>query len=230
MYGDLDKKVHYQVAFGDGVYSGAFKDARGVNMTKDTFEQGSFFYGGKILLSPFDGWEEKKKTETYFGEGQHFSIGAAYWNSPDISYKNKTISTQAAKIDHELTNYEISAHYKGLMAQAEYFHFNGVVENFAASQAKLGSSSGWYATSEYVFKDFHYLAPFVRYESWNKFNGDKDYDFTSKIAGVNWYLKGNSIKAGLVYQEDESGKKLGTSTTENGKTVSTIKLTTQFFF
>ena len=227
MFGDWNKKVHYQVAFGDGTYSGAFSDATGAKLAKSTFEQSSFFYGGKVLLSPFDGWEEKEKTETYFGEGQHFSIGAAYWNSPDISYKSTSTGAATTKINHELINFEISAHYKGLMAQAEYFHFNGVVKNFAvAGQGELGSSNGWYATSEYVFKDLSYIAPFVRYESWNKYNDQAGYDFTSKIAGLNWYLKGNSIKAGIAYQQDEYGSKLK----DGERTVSTLKLTSQFFF
>jgi hypothetical protein len=76
MYGDWEKKVHYQVAFGDGVYSGAMKDADGsvlnavavTGTTLGTVKSQNFFYGGKIKLSPFDGWEETQ-TETYMGQG-----------------------------------------------------------------------------------------------------------------------------------------------------------------
>jgi len=222
-YGNWNKKVHYQVATGDGVYSGKMKDAKGDTLSKATdykdVTQKSFFYGGKVVLSPFSGWEETKRTETYFAKGKHFEIGAAYWNSSNIDY---TISGVTKKIDHELVNLEMSAHYKGLFVQAEYFEFNGVVEDW--NTGNVGKSNGWYATSEYVIESLGYVAPFVRYESWDKFEGVDGYDYTAATAGVNWYLKGNSIKAGLVYQTEKYGVKIG------NKDVDTVRLTSQFFF
>lgn len=215
-YGNWNKKIHYQVAVGDGVYSGKLKDASGTKFS-GSLTQSSFFYGGKIVLSPFDGWEETSRTETYFAKGKHFEIGAGYWGSDNI-YINKP----ARKIDHTLRNLEISAHYRGLFVQAEYFDFDGVVKDWATAQT--GKSTGWYATSEYVIESLNYLAPFVRYESWNKFKGAADYDYTAATAGVNWYLKGNSIKAGLVYQTEKYGKNIGY------KDVDTVRLTSQFFF
>jgi hypothetical protein len=217
-YGDWNKKVHYQIAVGDGVHSGKLKDASGSSFGGD-LSQESFFYGGKVVFSPFDGWEEKKRTETYFGKGKHFSIGASYWESPEIAYDSGIV---AQTIDHQLTNYEISGHYKGFFAQAEYFMFDGVVRDWASSE--LGTSEGWYATAEYVMDDFYYLAPYVRYESWNKFEGEDGYDFTSTLAGINWYLKGNSIKAGLTYQVDDYDDAIG------DKEIERIKLTSQWFF
>ncbi len=223
-YGDWEKKIHYQIATGDGVYSGKMKDAAGAKLskqTKDDVTQNSFFYGGKIVLSPFDGWEETKRTETYFAQGKHFEIGAAYWASDHINYDDGTV---AQKIDHTLTNLEMSAHYKGLFVQAEYFQFDGVVKAWGSTE--IGKSSGWYITSEYVIEELNYLAPFVRYESWNKFKGADGYDYTATTAGVNWYLKGNSIKAGLVYQTENYGTELD----QGERTVSTVRLTSQFFF
>lgn len=219
MYGDWNKKVYYEVAVGDGVHSGKLKDASGGSFKGSDFNQESFFYGGKVVLSPFDGWEEKKKTESYFGEGKHFSVGAAYWNSSDLNYDDGTV---AQKIDHELVNLEVSAHYEGAFIQAEYFDFDGVVKDWGV--ADVGSSNGWYATGEYVFKDAAYLAPFFRYEKWDKWDGAGDHELTSKIAGVNWYLRGNSAKVGLVYQEDQYGADIGDRTDKR------YKLTTQWFF
>jgi len=217
-YGNWDKKVHYQIAAGDGVYSGKLKDATGSTIN-GSVTQNSFFYGGKLVLSPFDGWEEKKRTETYFGQGKHFEIGASYWASENINYNDGTVSQ---KIDHTLTNLEMSAHYKGLFVQAEYFEFDGVVK--AWGSAETGKSDGWYATSEYVIEELNFLAPFVRYESWDKFKGVDGYDYTAATGGINWYLKGNSIKAGLVYQTEKYGKNIGY------KDIDTVKLTSQFFF
>ncbi len=220
IYGDWNKKVHYQLAAGDGVASAKFKDATGSSLSEG-LTQKSFFYGGKVILSPFDGWEEKSRTETYFGKGKHFAIGASYWKSPDITYNDGTVTQE---IDHELINYEISAHYKGLFAQAEYFEFDGVVKGWGDTET--GKSNGWYATGEYVIEELGYLAPFFRYESWDKFEGADGYDLTSKMAGVNWYLKGNSIKAGLTYQNDSYGTELKSG--ERDEKV--LKVTTQFFF
>ncbi|MCJ7764447.1 MAG: OprO/OprP family phosphate-selective porin, partial [Thiovulaceae bacterium] len=138
MYGDWKKKIHYEVAVGDGVYSGKSVDAAGNKFSASNFSQESFFYGGKVVLSPFDGWEETSRTESYFAKGKHFEIGAAYWVSPDITYD---IGTVAQKIDHKLINLEMSAHYKGAFVQAEYFKFDGVVKDWTTNET--GKSNGW---------------------------------------------------------------------------------------
>jgi hypothetical protein len=218
VYGNWNKKVHYQLAIGDGVHSGKFKDASGSSFGGDLTQE-SFFYGGKVVLSPFDGWEETKRTETYFGKGKHFAVGASYWKSPEIAYDDGTV---AQTIDHTLTNVEISGHYHGLFAQAEYFMFDGVVRDWTDSET--GTSKGWYVTFEYVMENLGYAAPYFRYESWNKFEDEDGYDFTSTLVGVNWYLKGNSVKAGLTYQVDDYDDLIG------DKTARSVKLTSQWFF
>ncbi|MGB5965041.1 MAG: hypothetical protein WBG65_05860 [Sulfurimonadaceae bacterium] len=228
MYGDWKKKIHYEVAAGDGVHSGKFVDASGDKFGGTNFSQESFFYGGKVVLSPFDGWEETKRTESYFAQGKHFEIGAAYWMSPDITFTDRFGAQQ--NIDHELINLEMSAHYKGAFVQAEYFQFDGVLNNnwndLTATATETGKSNGWYATGEYVIEQLGYLAPFVRYEKWNKWEEEDGYDLESKIAGLNWYLRGNTTKVGLVYQEDTYGENL-----KDGEHTDTrMKLTTQWFF
>ncbi|QOY51840.1 porin [Candidatus Sulfurimonas baltica] len=236
VYGDLNKKVHYQLAFGDATEETSLLDAKG-KKTSEITEQ-SFFYGGKILLSPFDGWEETSKTETYFGVGKHFSFGAAYWAVPSIKATGiKRLSdgsdenTRTVDLNNKLINLEMSAHYKNFMIQGEYFKFDDVVKTWGSDEnnddIETGKSSGWYVLSEYVMPELGYIAPFVRYESWDKFEDSaagEDYKFTSKMAGVNWYLKGNSIKAGFMYQKDEYGASTG------DKDVEKMKITTQFFF
>ncbi len=222
MYGDWKKKIHYEVAFGDGVYSGKTVDASGTKFNQSNFSQENFFYGGKVVLSPFSGWEETKRTETYFAQGKHFEIGAAYWMSPDITYD---LGGVKQSIDHELINLEMSAHYKGAFVQAEYFQFDGVVKDWA--NPETGKSNGWYATGEYVIEQLGYLAPFIRYEKWDKYEDaapGEDYELESKIAGLNWYFRGNTSKVGLVYQEDTLGDSIG------GYTDTRMKLTTQWFF
>jgi len=221
MYGDWKKKIHYQIAFGDATQDSSLKDAIGAKDANTTDQ--SYFYGGKIVLSPFTGWEETKKTETYFGEGKHFSVGAAYWNVP----KTKgTVENTDAKYDlnHKLINFEASAHYKGFFVQGEYFDFKDVIEDWTAPTLNVGSSDGWYVTSEYVIRELGYLAPFFRYETWDTFNGKDGYDLDSALIGINWYLRGNTTKIGLVYQKDEFGKNIG------NRDDTKIRIVSQWFF
>lgn len=225
VFGDWNKKVHYQVAVGSASSPDKIIDATGSKATSDgvTVTQQSFFYGGKIILSPFDGWEETQKTETYFGEGQHFSVGAAYWSVPRL--RGTTTGGAAIDLNRELINVEASAHYKGLFVQGEYFKFKDMVKDWTATtNIETGSSTGWYVTGEYVIPELNYIAPFARYESWDRFDGAEGYDLTSKLAGVNWYLRGNTTKLGFVYQKDEYGVNTG------NKDVTSMRVTSQWFF
>lgn len=223
-YGDWEKKVHYQVAVGDATYEGKLDDAHGDSVTDGDGEisKQTFFYGGKIRFSPFDGWEETKRTETYMGEGKHFSVGAGYWAVNSIQVENNAGGKEDLK--NELINLEVSGHYGGFFAQAEYFKFKDVVEDLSAATLNTGESSGWYATSEYVFSDFYYIAPFIRYEDWDRFDDKAGYDYEAKIAGVNWYLRGNTTKVGLYVQKENFGEALGNDN------VTTVRLTSQWFF
>jgi hypothetical protein len=127
-----------------------------------------------------------------------------------------------------LINYELSAHYKNAFVQAEYFDFDGVVKDFTPSldPVETGKSSGWYVTGEYVMPEFGYAAPFVRYEKWDKWNDEAGYDYTSKIAGVNWYLRGNTTKVGLLVQKDEYGENLD----KGARDETSFRVTSQWFF
>lgn len=224
MYGNWNKKVHYQVAFGDATDAGKVKDGKGKSLSKagGEIDEQSFFYGGKIRFSPFDGWEETKRTETYFGVGKHFSVGAAYWSVPEVKGENG--GGGRFDLSHELVNFEASAHYKNFFVQAEYFEFEDVVKDFTSAVSETGDSDGYYVTSEYVIPEWGYIAPFIRYESWDKFKGSGDYDYEATMVGVNWYLKGNSIKAGITYQQEEFGDDTG------NKDVDTLRVVSQFFF
>lgn len=218
----LDGKVKYQVAIGDATFSGKMVDAKGKKFTTtlgDVAAQ-SFFVGGKIMLSPFTGWEEKTRTETYMGKGKHFTVGASYWNVDNIEFDNN------ASLSRSLMNAEFSAHYKGAFIQAEYFEFDGVVADESAffEGSETVKSKGYYVTGEYVFTSLNYMAPFFRYESWDKYDGQEGYGFESTLYGINWYLRGNTTKMGIVVQNDEYGVNIG------DKKVESIRLTTQFFF
>ncbi len=224
MYGDWHKKVHYQIATGSASSPDKALDARGVKGSKADVKltRQSFFYGGKVVFSPFDGWEEKKKTETYMGVGKHFSFGLSYWAIPQLkgSAGNATFD-----LNRELLNAEMSMHYYGLFLQTEYFKFYDVVKSWnVTGPVETGTSDGWYVTGEYVMPEYDYIAPFFRYEKWDRFNDADGYDVTSSTFGLNWYLRGNTTKVGLYYQQNEYGVNTGNRTDD------IVRLTSQWFF
>ena len=118
-------------------------------------------------------------------------------------------------------------HYKGFFIQSEFFKFKDVVEDWDAPVLNVGESDGWYVTGEYVITNFHYIAPFARYETWDRFDGKQNSDVTSTLVGVNWYLRGNTTKVGLVYEKTKSDESIG----ELGAVdIDSIRITSQFFF
>lgn len=223
MYGNWHKKVHYQIAAGSATNPDKLIDATGAKGTSVSLSDQSFFYGGKVWFSPFDGWEETSRTETYMGEGKHFEVGISYWTVPTFQGTN----ANGVNIDltRDLLNVEVSGHYEGFFAQAEYFKFYDMVKDWnAPTNLEVGTSDGWYATAEYVAKDFYYLAPFIRYEEWDRWNDEDGYDLTSTTVGVNWYLRGNTVKVGANYQRNEYGVNIG------DKTEDIFRITSQWFF
>ena len=228
MYGDWEKKIHYQIAAGSASSPDKVLDAAGIKGSKANvdIEKQSFFYGGKVVLSPFDGWEEKHKTETYFGVGKHFSVGAGYWVVPEIK-GTAEVGSNTADFDlkRTLLNVEASMHYYGLFLQSEYFRFDDVVKSWnVQGDVETGTSEGWYITGEYVFPELYYIAPYFRYESWDRFTDADGYNVTSKTAGVNWYLRGNTTKVGMLYQKDAYGLHTG------NKEEDIFRITSQWFF
>ncbi len=98
-------------------------------------------------------------------------------------------------------------------------------------ELNIGTSKGWYVLSEYVMPNFYYIAPFVRYEDWDRFEGVDGFDVKSTSAGVNWYLRGNTTKVGLVYEKTETGDQIGIDFGDPAaRDVTAVRLTSQFFF
>lgn len=206
LLGHFHKKISYQLALGDGVYGEEFSDALGNAVAG--IERQNYMIGGKLRFHPFEGWEGLKLTETYFGEGKHFTVGAGFFNTSNIEVEF-TEGGLTRTISRNLTNVEISSHYEGWFLTGEYFHFDGVVENHEAPSLNVGKSEGWYVQGEKVFPSFHYIAPFVRYEKWDRFLTSGDYLSTDQLYGVNWYLNGNRFKVNVAYEHTKNGDDTG---------------------
>lgn len=206
LIGDFWQRIYYQVVIGDGVQSERFLDAKSKKVTR--IDGQNFMVGGKLRFSPFKGWEDLKVTETYFGKGQHFSFGAGYFNTSKI----QTVTGSAENtVSRNLTNYEASFHYKEWSLFSEYFQFDGVVEDHSAANFNKGTSDGWYVQGEKLFTEFYYLAPFARYESWDRFRDSGDYLSTNQLYGINWYANGNRFKLSLAYEHVENEEDTGLS-------------------
>jgi hypothetical protein len=221
--GELLSKLTFHFAIGDGVHSDDFNDAKGNADVARILGQ-NFMVGGKLRFFPFTGWKAEELTETYFGEGKHFSLGLGAFNTSNIRFNQ---GNNGRTLSRNLYNAEASAHYKEWFITGEYFKMDGVVEDLTDTAAfRKGTSEGWYTMGEKVFPEFYFLAPFVRYEKWNRFITAGDYTQESYLYGINWYLNGNFFRVTLAYQQDNLGEDI-----EGDKTrVESLHLATMWHF
>ena len=222
---------HFQVVAGDGVQSKNVHDAKGNDLSDGEVRKQNFMVGTHIMVYPLTGWDDKKPTETYFGKGKHLSFGGGVFHTGSIQYSNAA-QTQVSSISRTLMNAEFSFHYKRLSFQSEYFRFNGVVEDFNSNQKNVGSSNGQYAQAEYYLSTEYNVAPFIRYESWDRFKQKEGYDLNSVLVGLNWYYLQNRIRFGLSWQKDKYGSQIRESL-DSGAKISEeekLRLTTMWHF
>lgn len=229
LLGTFDK-WYFQLVVGDGVESSKFNDAFGNNLASGEITSQSFMSGMKVKFYPFSGWEDKKMKESYLGRGKHFSFGIGGFQTHDINFINK--NDDVGKVDRELITYELSFHMNNFSFQSEYFHFNGVVKDLSSSSFELGQSDGYYVHAEYVLENQKFLAPFIRYESWNRFKGETGFDLTSKVYGINWYLQGNKMRIAVAVQLDSYGKNILESDALNNNfdQVNMLKVTSMWHY
>jgi len=196
----------FQLAAGDGVHSESFRDAKGNDLANGSIEAQNLMVGGKIRVFPIKGWKDSF-TETHFAKGKHFTLGLGAFNTSGIEYKNAS-GSQQGKISRNLIKAEFSFHYHELSIQSEYFYFDGMIEDLSAVSSNRGTGQGHYTQIEYVLPKLIYLAPFIRYEDWNKFKQVEGYGLESYLAGINWYMQANSMRIGVAYQVDKKENNL----------------------
>ena len=199
--GNWSDKISTQLIIGDSVQQDSFDDALG--SASASLNRQNFAFGTRVRISPFTGWEEGGLTETYFGQGKHFAIGAGYFAVNNIEFET---SSKTAEVDRALTNFDLSFHYGPFSIAGEYFIFDGMIDNFGTSGFKKGRSTGWFTQGEYVLTSFHFLAPYVRYQHWNRFKDTPDLKETTLAGGLNYYIKGNKLRVGLFYEKTEYGE------------------------
>ncbi|NBW98557.1 hypothetical protein EBR03_03195 [bacterium] len=160
---------------------------------------------------------------TYFGEGHHASLGVGYFRANAILFQTASNSS-INRVDRGLLNVEASFAWGPLFLCAEYFRFSGITEDFSTPNLNTGNSDGWYVIGEYVLTKLNYLAPFFKYERWNRFREASGYLVESSAIGANLYLMGNSFRVGITGQRDQMGTSLGAGT------VNIVRMTSQILF
>lgn len=194
LLGNWWDKIKMQIVVGDSVQESSFRDS--LNKTTAQLDSQSFAFGGRLRVSPFSGWEEFGLKETYFGKGKHFTLGAGHFGVNNINF---VASGRSHEVDRSLTNFEASFHYGPFSIQGEFYSFDGVIDDYSSASFVEGESDGWFVQSEFVFTNFHYLAPYIRYQYWDHFKEKADFGETSTLLGLNYYMKGNKLRVGAYY-------------------------------
>lgn len=186
----LEGVIGYEAAFTDGWQNGES------TQTGLTVFKASPVYAGRLELSP-PGWTEPKKSDANMGKGKHLALGLDYAAQTGIEYKENNY-----KEDRTLTGIDLSGHYEGLTFQLEYNVWN---VKFTDSSKKEQTPNGWYAQAGY-FIDGPMIEPVIRYEVYDQDKNSSDKKETDTTVGMNWYLKGHSLKWGLNWVHSEYEK------------------------
>lgn len=176
-------------------------------------------YIARVEVSP-PGWVEADKSDAHLGKGKHLTVGANYATQKGIEYK-----TTAFEEDRTLLGLDVSGHWEGFTGQVEY---NSWKEEFTDPSKSEKEPTGWYIQAGYLIPGIN-VEPVARYEIYDQdSNSDNKQEKTSTV-GVNWYLKGHSMKIGLnrvstKYDSSASG------VLANADTKDTYQLQAQLYF
>ena len=186
----LEGVIGYEAAFADGWQNGESIQ------TGLTVFKASPFYVARVELSP-PGWTEPKKSDANLGKGKHLVLGLDYAAQTGIEYKENNY-----KEDRALAGIDLSGHYEGLTFQLEYNAWN---VKFTDPSKKEQTPNGWYAQAG-DFIDGPMIEPVIRYEVYDQDSNSSNKKETDTTIGVNWYLKGHSLKWGLNWVHSEYEK------------------------
>lgn len=209
----LEGVIGYEAAFADGWQNGESIQ------TGLTVFKASPLYVARVELSP-PGWVEKKKSDAPLGKGQHLTLGVDYAAQSGIEYKENNY-----KEDRTLTGIDLSGHYEGLTFQLEYNAWN---VKFTDPSKKEQTPNGWYAQAGY-FIDGPMIEPVIRYEVYDQDKNSSDKKETDTTVGMNWYLKGHSLKWGLNWVHSEY-EKSNSSWLANSDKKDVYQLQAQMYF
>jgi len=175
-------------------------------------------YIARIEVSP-PGWTEKSQSDAHLGKGKHLTVGANYATQKGIEYK-----VTAFEEDRILAGIDVSGHWEGFTGQLEYNTWK--IESTDTSKNK--EPNGWYIQAGYIIPGIN-VEPVARYEVYDQDSNKDNKQEKTTTVGVNWYLKGHSMKIGLnrvstKYDSSASG------VLANADTKDTYQLQAQLYF
>ncbi len=136
-------------------------------------------------------------SDAHLGKGRHLTLGANWAAQDGIEYAG-----DAFEEDRTLWGMDLSGHWRGLTAQVEY---NAWKEEFSDPSKPAKEPKGWYAQAGYFIPGGN-VEPTIRYEVYEQDSNKADTDQKTVTAGINWYLKGHSVKLSANYVMTEFEK------------------------
>lgn len=155
--------------------------------TGTTVHKSSPLYIARLEVSP-PGWTESSQSDAHLGKEKHLTFGVNHATQKGIEYK-----TTAFEEDRTLTGLDVSGHWEGFTGQFEY---NAMKEESTDPAKAKKEPKGWYIQAGYLVPGIN-LEPVARYEVYDQDSNSSDKQEKTTTVGVNWYLKGHSMKVGL---------------------------------
>jgi phosphate-selective porin OprO/OprP len=187
--------------------------------TGTTVHKSSPLYIARFEVSP-PGWTESSQSDAHLGKGKHLTFGVNHATQKGIEYK-----TTAFEEDRTLTGLDVSGHWEGFTGQFEY---NSWKEEYTDPSKGEKEPTGWYLQAGYLIPDMN-IEPVARYEVYDQDSNSDDKQEKTTTIGVNWYLKGHSMKIGLNRASTKYDKS-ASGWLANADTKDTYQLQAQLYF
>lgn len=178
----------------------------------------------RLVLSPH-AWIEGEQSDAHLGGrfpgDKHLALGL------DVG-QQRGLAAIDGNIQYDRTLYggDLSLHYGGFSAQAEYNTWTNTKTN-----APDAVPAGWYVQAGYLISGI-FVEPVARYEQYNRDTkaaaGPMDKLDRVAIAGLNWYLKGHSLKLGANWVGTRLGP--GNAVTGGDTTTNVYQVQAQLYF
>ncbi|MBI5884965.1 MAG: hypothetical protein HZB85_00035 [Deltaproteobacteria bacterium] len=201
--------IGYEVAFADGWSSGEVIHAAPAR----TVYRSGILTVARVELSP-PGLAEDKKSDAHLGQGSHLTLGINAARQGGIEYDTAV----ANKETRTLRGLDLSGHYKGFTMQFEWNEWK--IDSTDPGVSGI-TPRGWYAQAGWFIdsKGLN-IEPVGRYESYNQDSHSVGRGEVDTTVGLNWYLKGHSLKAGVNWVHTRyGGNAAGRLANDNSKDV-----------
>lgn len=149
----------------------------------------------RVELAP-PGWVEDKKSDAHLGKGKHLQASGNIAIQKGIAYSGNAINS-GEKEDRILWGFDISGHFKGFTTQFEYLKWQ---IDYTQDGKETKAPEGWYIQAGYFIDALDLnIEPSFRYEVFNQDKNKQDSAEITTTTGLNWYLKGHSLKLSVNY-------------------------------